>query len=83
MSDHPEIPAKPTLAGRIGRDKASPLPWKTATSRGLISAAILDAIGFVVLAGLGAVLLATTARFAALAGWRSGSGTGRCANGPR
>jgi uncharacterized protein (TIRG00374 family) len=29
MRDQPEIPAKPTLADRIDREKASPLPWKT------------------------------------------------------
>ncbi len=49
------------------------------TSRGLVNAAILGAIGFVVFAAFGAVVLAYDAPLRWAGGWPSGSRTGSCA----
>ena len=53
------------------------------TSRALVNAAILGAVGFVLFAGFGALVLATTPRCAGPAGSSSGSATSCCASARR
>ena len=53
------------------------------TNRGLVNAAILGVVGFVVFAALGAVVLAYDAPLRWCGRWYSGCGIRSCARGPR